>query len=88
MAEIGGELGAMQGLVSTFTAQQASIEQVISAISNQVNSSTGWWKGPRADRFRGQWPEYQSALRNLQTALGECSAEVQSAMNGLQAVGG
>jgi WXG100 family type VII secretion target len=88
MSEIGGELGAMQGLVSTFTAQQANIDQVISAISGQVNSSPGWWKGPRADRFRSQWPEFQTALTNLQTALGECGAEVQNAMSGLQAVGG
>ena len=56
MSEIGGELGAMQGMVSTFNQQEATIEQVVSAINNQINSSSGWWKGPRADRFRGQWP--------------------------------
>jgi WXG100 family type VII secretion target len=88
MAEIGGELGAMQGLVSTFTSQQAALDAVISAINGQVNSSAGFWKGPRAERFRGQWPEYQTALRNLQTALGECGQEVQSSIQGLQTVGG
>ncbi|MEH3054559.1 MAG: WXG100 family type VII secretion target [Patulibacter minatonensis] len=88
MSEIGGELGAMSGMVSTFHTQQASIEQVVSAIGGQINSSPGWWKGPRADRFRGQWPEFQAALQNLHAALGECATEVQSSANGLQSVGG
>lgn len=87
MGEIGGELGAMGGLVSTFTAQQARIEEVVSAIGNQVNSSPAWWKGPRADRLRAAWPEYQTALRNLQELLGDCGREVQSAAQGLEAVG-
>lgn len=88
MTEIGGELGAMQGMVSTFHQQQAAIEQVISAINGQISSSTGWWKGPRADRFRAQWPEFQAALKNLDTSLGECAQEVQSSAQGLQSVGG
>jgi WXG100 family type VII secretion target len=88
MGEIGGELGAMQGMVSTFNQQQASIEQIVSAINNQMSASPGWWKGPRADRFRAQWPEFQAALRNLDTSLGESAQEVQNSIQGLQQVGG
>jgi uncharacterized protein YukE len=88
MSEIGGELGAMAGFVQTFTTQQGRIDEVISAINGQMGASSGWWKGPRAERLRTAWPEYQSALRNLQELLGECGKEVQDASNGLQAVGG
>lgn len=87
MAEIGGELGAMGGFVSTFRQQQAKIEEIVSAINGQMGASSGWWKGPRADRMRSAWPEYQAALRNLQELLGECGQEVQSAAQGLQQVG-
>jgi uncharacterized protein YukE len=87
MSEIGGEIGAMGGLVSTFTAQSARIEEVISAVGNQVNSSPGWWKGGRAERLRSAWPEYQTALRNLQELLNDCGREVNSAIQGLEAVG-
>lgn len=88
MTEIGGELGAMQGMVSTFQQQQTAIDQVLSAINSQMNASSGWWKGPRADRFRGQWPEYQASLRNLEASLGECAQEIQNSMQGLSQVGG
>ena len=87
MGQIGGELGAMGGLVSTFQHQQGAIDGVIGAISGQINSSSGWWQGGRADRLRAAWPEYQTALRNLQELLGECGREVQSAIQGLEAVG-
>ena len=52
MSEIGGELGAMGNFAGVFTTQQGAIGDVTGAISNQVNSSPTWWKGPRADRMR------------------------------------
>ena len=77
----------MGNFAGVFTTQQGAIGDVIGAINNQVNSSPGWWKGPRADRMRHAWPEYQTALRNLADLLGDCANEVRNAASGLEQVG-
>jgi WXG100 family type VII secretion target len=88
MSEIGGDLAAMQGMVASFQNQKAAVEGILAAINQQMSSSPAIWKGPRAERFRAQWPEFQAQLRNLEMSLEECAQEVQNSIQGLQVVGG
>ena len=75
VSTIGAEMGQLESLRTTFDRQAQTIEQLTSAIAGQVNNT--WWKGPAADRFRGDWESVHSPnLRNLQTALQECSMEI------------
>lgn len=75
MSTIGGELGQLQALKSSFDRQSQSVQELTSAIRGQLENT--WWKGPAADRFRDAWAgEFEPALRKLQAALQEAGTEV------------
>ena len=75
MSTIGGELGQLQSLKSSFDRQSQTVQELTSALRGQLGNT--WWKGPAADRFRDAWSgEFEPALRKLQAALQEAGTEV------------
>jgi WXG100 family type VII secretion target len=86
MSTIGGELGQMESLRSTFTTQSQNVQQLTSNIRGAVGNT--WWKGPAADRFRNSWQsEFEPALRKLEQALQEAGQEVSRRREALQQAG-
>ena len=75
MSTIGGEIGQLQQLQTTFNRQGQSVQELTASIRGQLGNT--WWKGPAADRFRAAWQsEFEPALRKLEAALGEAGTEV------------
>ena len=75
MSTIGGELGQLQSLKSSFDRQSQTVQELTAAVRGQLGNT--WWKGPAADRFREAWGgEFEPALRKLQAALQDAGTEV------------
>lgn len=78
MAQLGADVEALDQLARRFDEEAAKIEQTVSIISSQVNST--WWQGTDADRFRSDWESaHTSALRQvaeqLKSAGQACSSQ-------------
>lgn len=86
MSKIGGELGQLQSLKTTFDRESQTVATLLSTINAQVGNT--WWVGPAADRFRNAWnSEFQPTLRKLQQALTEAGQEVNRRREALQQAG-
>lgn len=76
MARIGATPEQLTELKTVFETQSGRIEDLITAVSNKLNSVD--WEGPAHTRFKGRWDvEFMKVLRNLQQALQEAGREAQ-----------
>ena len=86
MSLIGGEIGELSGLQSSFHRHSGNVEQLMAALRGELTNV--YWKGGAADRFRDAWHgEYEPALRNLSQALIEAGDEVGRRADALQQAG-
>jgi WXG100 family type VII secretion target len=75
MSTIGGEIGQLHSLRSTFDREAQAVQELTTRIRGELGNT--WWKGPASDRFRDAWgSQFEPSLRKLQTALQEASTEV------------
>ncbi|MDQ3941267.1 MAG: WXG100 family type VII secretion target [Actinomycetota bacterium] len=75
MSTIGGEIGQLRGLKTTFDREAQAVQELTARIRGELNNT--WWKGPAAERFRGAWgSDFEPALRRLQAALQDAAGEV------------
>lgn len=87
MSTVGADVEQLGSLKGTFDRQTQVIEELTSAIRNQIGNT--WWQGPAAERFRQSWAsEYEPALRRLQEALQEAGTEVSRRREALMQAGG
>ena len=78
MAQLGADVEQLDVLARRFDEEAQKIENTISLITSQVNST--WWQGTDADRFRNQWQTtHTSQLRNViqgfTDAAGHCRSQ-------------
>jgi WXG100 family type VII secretion target len=86
MPEIGAIIEQMDALRATFNRESATVAALTDSISSQVNNTH--WVGPAAERFRGTWEgEFRPMLARLQAELDQCSAEVASRAQRIEAAG-
>lgn len=75
MSTIGGEIGQLRSLKTTFDREAQAVQELTTRIRGELGNT--WWKGPAADRFRDAWgSQFEPSLRKLQAALQEASTEV------------
>ena len=75
MSTIGGEIGQLRSLKTTFDREGQAVQELTTRIRGELNNT--WWKGPAAERFRSAWgSDFEPALRRLQAALQEAGTEV------------
>jgi WXG100 family type VII secretion target len=75
MSTIGGEIGQLRSLSSTFDREAQAVQELTARIRNELGNT--WWKGPASDRFRDAWgSQFEPSLRKLHAALLEACSEV------------
>ena len=80
MAQLGADVEQLDTLARRFDEEAQKIENTVSVIASQVNST--WWQGTDADRFRNDWQTtYTTGLKNviqgLQEAANRCRTQAQ-----------
>lgn len=89
MARIGASMEAMAQLKSSFDTQASNVQTLLSDLESQVSMiGSGEWEGPAAQRFLEAWnSQFRPALQNLNTALTDAGAEVESRRAALEQAG-
>jgi WXG100 family type VII secretion target len=86
MTVIGGEIGQLYGLKSSFERESAVVDALLRELRGQLSDT--YWSGGAADRFRAAWhSEYEPALTRLAEALQEAATEVGRRAGALEQVG-
>jgi hypothetical protein len=87
MTVIGGEIGQLYGLKTSFERQSAAVDALLRELRTQLGDT--YWSGGAADRFRAAWhSEYEPALTHLSAALQDAATEVGRRAGALEQVGG
>jgi uncharacterized protein YukE len=87
MTVIGGEIGQLYGLKTSFERQSAAVDTLLRELRTQLGDT--YWSGGAADRFRAAWhSEYEPALTHLSAALQDAATEVGRRAGALEQVGG
>ena len=87
MTVIGGEIGQLYGLKSSFERQSGAVDTLLRELRSQLDNT--YWSGGAADRFRAAWhSEYEPALTHLSAALQDAATEVGRRAGALEQVGG
>ena len=86
---VGMDLQQGQQLIQNFKTGGADLQQAISKLDSFVQQSTGFWKGPGADKFRSEWAQFKPQAQKMITAIQQDAPQaVQAAHNAIsQATG-
>jgi WXG100 family type VII secretion target len=74
----GGQTGEMRSLAGKFRRDADTLNGVISSLNAETSSSEAIWKGPAADRFRGDWQQFKPTLDKLVAALNEAARSIDT----------
>ncbi|MGW9390344.1 WXG100 family type VII secretion target [Streptomyces diastaticus] len=67
----GADLTRLRELSKTFNRKATDLQTLIKALQSATSDSTGYWKGPKADRFRDDWQEVKPTFEKWVTTLNE-----------------
>lgn len=67
----GADLTRLRELSKTFNRKATDLQALIKALQSATSDSTGYWKGPKADRFRDDWQEVKPTFEKWVTTLNE-----------------
>ena len=74
MAQLGADVEALDQLARRFNEEAQKIQQAISTISSQID--TTWWQGPDAERFRNNWQSsFRGQLQRIGESLGQAAQQ-------------
>ena len=51
----GADIAQLTALSGKFATEAGNLSTLIDHLHTATTSSTDYWKGPRADKFRGEW---------------------------------
>ncbi|MFC7468762.1 WXG100 family type VII secretion target [Actinomadura keratinilytica] len=70
----GADLTRLRELSKTFNRKATDLQALIKALQSATSDSTGYWKGPKADRFRDDWQEVKPTFEKWVTTLNEAAS--------------
>ena len=74
-SHLGADTGAMRRAAYELDAQADRIRRNGEAMTAEVNQI--WWRGPDAERFRGEWNGHRDACRKIVGELCSCAAQLR-----------
>jgi WXG100 family type VII secretion target len=83
------DLAQGQQLAQNFKTGGADLQAAVAKLDSFVNASSGFWKGPGADKFRSEWASFKPQAQKMITAIQQDAPQaVQAAVQAIsQATG-
>jgi uncharacterized protein YukE len=87
MADIGGDTAHLQNIEAVLRRHAEEVTTVKTHIRSTLESAN--WRGPAAERFKGQWrSEFARMLDGLSQALEEQAQYVRRTQSAFEQIGG
>jgi len=86
---VGMDLAQGQQLAQNFKTGGADLQAAVAKLDSFVQASTGFWKGPGADKFRSEWASFKPQAQKMIAAVQQDAPQaVQAAVTAIsQATG-
>jgi WXG100 family type VII secretion target len=82
MGNIGGDPEELRRMARMFHDNSGKLDGIIRDLNSRTVDSETIWKGPVADRFRGEWDQARTTFEQMVKSLDEASRAVsQNAAN-------
>jgi WXG100 family type VII secretion target len=74
----GADLGQLRQLASKFDKDGDTLNSLIASLNGDTNGSNEIWKGPAADRFRGEWNDLKPTFDKFVQTLHEAAKAIRT----------
>jgi len=69
----GADLGRLRELSKLYSRKAHDLQVLIKDLQSATADSTGYWKGPKADRFRDDWHDVKPTFEKWVDTLNDAS---------------
>lgn len=80
----GADLGRLRDLSKLFSRKATDLQALIKALESATTESTGYWKGPKADRFRDDWHDVKPTFDKWVDTLNEASKSANTSADNIE----
>ncbi len=80
----GADLARLRDLSKLFSRKAGDLQALIKALESATNESTGYWKGPKADRFRDDWHGVKPTFDKWVDTLNEASKSANTSADNIE----
>lgn len=88
MALTGADLDLLFRTGKTFGTQSQALDQLIKALTKEVEGTKATWSGTYADKFRGEWSSLQPKFQSFVQALSDASTDINNNVKAISAATG
>ncbi|WP_335970808.1 MULTISPECIES: WXG100 family type VII secretion target [Streptomycetaceae] len=74
----GADIGQLTTLAGKFGTEAGNLSTLINHLHSATNSSTDYWKGPNAEKFRSEWTQLKPTFEKFVTTLQEAQKSAQN----------
>ncbi|MFJ2819415.1 MULTISPECIES: WXG100 family type VII secretion target [unclassified Streptomyces] len=80
----GADLERLRELSKTYAQKAHDLQVLIKDLESKTTSSEGYWKGPKADRFRHDWHDVKPTFSKWVDTLTEASKSAKTSADNIE----
>ncbi|WP_328378178.1 WXG100 family type VII secretion target [Streptomyces sp. NBC_01020] len=80
----GADLSQLRDLAKKFQHSSGDLHTLIKHLNTATSSSTGFWKGPKADNFRSDWESVRPTFEKWVTTLGDAHKSANTSADNIE----
>ncbi|MEV0981305.1 WXG100 family type VII secretion target [Streptomyces sp. NPDC049915] len=80
----GADLGRLRDLSKLYARKAHDLQALIKDLQAATSDSTGYWKGPKADRFRDDWHDVKPTFEKWVDTLNDASKSANTSADNIE----
>ncbi|MDT9701473.1 WXG100 family type VII secretion target [Streptomyces sp. P17] len=80
----GADLTRLRDLSKLFGRKANDLQALIKALESATSESSGYWKGPKADRFRDDWRDVKPTFDKWVDTLNDASKSANTSADNIE----
>ncbi|MEV8568678.1 WXG100 family type VII secretion target [Streptomyces sp. NPDC051322] len=80
----GADLHQLRDLAKLFAHKSTDLQTLIKNLNTATSSSHGYWKGPKADRFRSDWEGVRPTFEKWVDTLHDASKSASTSADNIE----
>ncbi|MFE2373910.1 WXG100 family type VII secretion target [Streptomyces sp. NBC_00388] len=80
----GADLSQLRDLAKKFQHSSTDLHKLIKSLNTATSGSTGYWKGPKADRFRSDWENVRPTFEKWVETLADAHKSANTSADNIE----